>query len=73
MILLHELGYRIAENQQSLTPLQRKFLVYGYVHLVKSIQQQINRTLSRFSHEPQERDLSELVHILPRADGGKEG
>ena len=73
MIVLHELGYRIAEDQQSLTPLQRKVLLYGYVHFVKSIQERITAGLSQ-QPQKRERDLAELAHILPKAskEEGKE-
>jgi len=67
------LGYRIAENQQALTPLQRKVLLYGYVHFIKSIQQQVKAAVSTQA-EPQVRDLSELVHVLPNTEEeGKKG
>jgi hypothetical protein len=57
------LGYRIAPDQQSLTPLQRKVLVYGYLYLVRSMRDSAARTV-----EPQSevRDLSELVGLLPK-------
>jgi len=61
--LLHQLGYRITADQQSLTPLQRKVLIYGYVSFVRSI-----REAAAQSVQPQSevRDISELVAILPK-------
>jgi len=64
--LLHQLGYRIAADQQSLTPLQRKVLVYGYVSFINAVREAAAKNI-----EPQRkvRDLSELVAILPKKEG----
>ena len=63
--MLHQLGYRIAADQQSLTPLQRKVLVYGYISFVKTLREAASRSI-----EPQRkvRDLRELVGLLPKKE-----
>jgi len=68
--LLHQLGYRIARDQQSLTPLQRKVLIYGYVSFVKSMRE---AAAGKIESQSEVRDLSELVAVLPKEEDEKNG
>jgi len=52
------LGYKLADNQRALTPLQRLFLLYGYAY-------HRSRASEEFEKE-ETRPLSDLVHILPK-------
>jgi len=58
------LGYRIASDQQSLTPLQRKVLIYGYLFFLKSIRS----AAESITPQREVKDLSELVAILPKEE-----
>jgi len=54
-------GYKIAPDQQSLTQLQRLFLLYGYAHHQAGA--------STTAEAKETRPLTDLVHILPKAKG----
>jgi len=53
---LDSLGYKLAPDQGSLTPLQRLFLLYGYAYL----------NGQQAEEKREVRSLDELVGLLPR-------
>ncbi|SDG74118.1 hypothetical protein SAMN04489735_100260 [Aneurinibacillus thermoaerophilus] len=49
MIILHDLGYKLADSQKDLTPLQSLFLIYGMNYRTKVQLEQINQSTSNSS------------------------
>ncbi|MFQ6094867.1 MAG: hypothetical protein ACE5NN_01870 [Candidatus Bathyarchaeia archaeon] len=56
MIILDSLGYKLAKNQQTLTPLQRLVLLYGYAY----------HNAQTAEEKKAARPLDELIDMLPR-------
>jgi len=52
---LDSLGYKFAGNQQTLTPLQRLVLLYGYAYHAQTSE-----------GKKEMRPLDDLVNVLPR-------